>query len=80
MKTRVVSTQKPEDIRADQLQQGQMAIVQDNNTTRYNGDIVLKLYGDKVVNLTKCDTWSGGCILRVRPLPPGTVIEFTSEV
>lgn len=60
---------------------GQLGIIRDN-TSDYNGHIVLRTY-DNFVSLTnpKC-TWSnvGRVGLLVEVLPAGTIVEYGSEV
>ena len=82
MKAKLISSPKIESIEASQLKPGQLAIVVGS---AFAGQIVTKLYMGTVVSLSNCgswtsDSWTSGCNIKVRPLPPGTVVEITSEV
>lgn len=66
-------------IKASQLKEGQLAIIDDLTFTSYNGEIVLRNYHGMVSLSTPGRTWDKESIIMVRPLPPGTVVEITSE-
>ena len=77
MKAKLISTPQIESIEVSQLKQGQLAVVVGDI---YTGQIVVRMYNGTVVSLSNCVSWTSGCSTKVRPLPPGTVVEITSEV
>ena len=59
---------------ADKLAVGELAEIRGDNR---DGMIVLMTYDNRVVSLNEPErTWTGGCSLLVKRLPPGTVIQL----
>jgi len=63
---------------AEDLRVGEIGVVV--NVRDYEGDILLRCFGNKWVSLKNpASTWSNSCLLEIRRLPPGTVIELVLE-
>lgn len=79
MSVKIISTIPSQTITMRELRRGQLAIVNDSKNSMYNGHVVLRT-DTGVISLSNSGSWNDGCSLYVRPLPPGTVVELTSEV
>lgn len=66
-------------IAANTMRVGQVAIITDTKSGSY-GHVLLRTY-DRFVSLSSPhNTWRTDCTLRVDILPPGTTINFVTEI